>query len=98
MKVITDHEIIDHGIMGSQYFQGCGTSCTDFVDVATGIGEDAAEAYDDALDFLAQNDWDTEPLERTNIDTTHTVTKLMEEYGIDMDECDSYYYLSIRVC
>ena len=52
-KKITDFEILDHGIDHSQYFQGCGTSFTEFTDVATGIGSSQREAFDNALEQLA---------------------------------------------
>lgn len=63
MRAIEDHEVIVHGVEHSQYFQGCGVSFTPFEDVATGIGCDAAEAFDDALESLAQGDWDVEGAE-----------------------------------
>ena len=39
MRTIEDYEVIVHGIMLPDYFQGCGVACTQFDDVATGIGE-----------------------------------------------------------
>ena len=49
MKLIS-YEILDHGMDHSQYFQGCGTAYTDFTNVWTGAGNNAKEAYNDALD------------------------------------------------
>lgn len=46
---IKAYELIDHGMENSQYFQGCGTSCTKFTDVWTGIGDSSKEAYEDAV-------------------------------------------------
>lgn len=46
-------ELVNHGITGSQYFQGCGTSFTEFDHVATGCGDDFAEALNDAIDMMA---------------------------------------------
>ena len=57
-KTVVEFEMVDHGIENSQYFQGCGLSHTDYDDIATGIGNDPAEAIDDALESLAQNDWE----------------------------------------
>lgn len=54
MKHITDFEIIRHGVEHSQYFQGCGTSFTDFDHVVTGIGDTEQEALDDAVESMAQ--------------------------------------------
>jgi hypothetical protein len=36
---ITEFEVIDHGIDGSQYFQGCGVAYTKFKYVVTGCGQ-----------------------------------------------------------
>jgi len=46
-------ELIDHGITGSQYFQGCGTAFTQYDHVATGCGDNFAEALNDAVDMMA---------------------------------------------
>lgn len=50
----TNYEIINHGYDHSQYFQGCGTYGSSFDHVVTGCGYNAKEAYNDALDQLAQ--------------------------------------------
>ena len=63
MKQVNDCEVIVHGVEHEQYFQGCGVSFTSYTDVATGIGSTAREALEDALDSLAQNDWDVEGFE-----------------------------------
>lgn len=60
MKHIKAYEIINHGVEYSDYFQGCGVSGTEYTYVATGIGDSEDEALADALEQLAQNDWDTE--------------------------------------
>ena len=62
MKPINDFELINHGIDNSQYFRGCGISGTRFEDIATGYGNNPHEAVEDALESLAQNDWDTDQL------------------------------------
>jgi len=67
-KKIIDFEVEDHGVEGSQYFQGAGLAYTDFDDIATGAGNNAAEAFDDALEQLAQNDWDVSELEKEKKD------------------------------
>ena len=46
-------EIIDHGCDGEQYFPGCGVALTRFTDCATGIGDSAHEAGQDALGQIA---------------------------------------------
>lgn len=61
---ISAFEIVDHGIEHSQHLQGCGVSFTKFTDVATGIGDSAAEALEDALDQLAMGaDYDPSDLD-----------------------------------
>ena len=57
MKAIKDHQVIVHGVEHAQHFQGCGISGTKYTDAATGIGTDAMEAFEDALEQLAMNDW-----------------------------------------
>jgi hypothetical protein len=47
-----NYEIINHGWKNSQYFQGCGCSHTRFDHVATGAGNNAKEAYEDALEQI----------------------------------------------
>lgn len=54
-KKIAEYELLHHGVDGSQYFQGCGVSGTDFDDCYTGIGNSPKEAFEDALDMLAQD-------------------------------------------
>lgn len=104
MKTVQEHEILVHGVEHEQYFQGCGLAFTRFTDVATGIGNDASEAYDDALESLAQNDWEVEPLENliTQIESGNhvVVCPMLEEQDEHDDECpchDLHVYVSVRV-
>lgn len=53
-KQITEYELLDHGIDGAQYFPGCGTAFTSFDHVATGCGDNFAEALDDCFELMAQ--------------------------------------------
>lgn len=87
MKTITEHEIIDHGVENSQYFQGCGVAYTRFEEVWTGIGSSPREALDDALDSVAQADWDTAAI----------VNDLSEKISVPEESEDCYHYVSIRV-
>lgn len=48
------YEIINHGWDNAQYFQGCGVTFTDFNYCVTGCGDDAKEAYEDAVEQVAQ--------------------------------------------
>lgn len=86
MRTINDYEIVDHGIAHPDYFQGCGIFYTDFEYVATGIGMNFNEAVKDALDSLAQADWDVE-----NFETYDIMSESVDE------DSDAYYYVSIRV-
>lgn len=94
-KAIEAFEVLDHGVEHEQYFQGCGVSMTEFTDVATGNGSSVAEAVDDALDQLAQMDWDTEGMEARIRKEYGRIPKrrtVLKRHG---DEC--WHYVSIRV-
>ncbi len=107
MKAVTKFEIIDHGIDNAQYFQGCGVSFTSFDECATGCGENASEAYNDALESLAQNGWDVLPIVESeegiaaNGETADTVSQYIASIAEPSEEQDEdhelYYYVSIRV-
>lgn len=69
-RKVTDWEIEDHGVEHAQYFQGAGLAYTDFEDIATGVGMNALEAFDDAIDSLSV-EWDVSEIvnqERPNIE------------------------------
>jgi hypothetical protein len=101
MKPITKFEIISHGVDHAQYFQGCGLSFTDYTDIATGCGRTEKEALDDALDSLAQNGWDIEPIDQSDeyVNANDEMTpELAEAYQDEAhDNCELYYYVSVRV-
>lgn len=111
---IASFEIIDHGIKHSQYFQGCGVSYTNFNEVATGCGQNATEALEDALEQIAcgaqsvdlsaieeSRDYKTAQTKRVK---AFTVEKYLRKQGelkrnqdmSDLNNCELYYYLSIR--
>ena len=50
------YQIVDLGVHHPDYFQGFGTSITPFDQSTYGIGHTAQEAYDDALESMAQSD------------------------------------------
>lgn len=100
MKPVIDYEVLDHGFDGEQYFQGCGISYTEFEDVATGIGETAQEAFEDALDQLAEKDWDYSKIKGKSKLSRQTVRGYIRSLGLNYDEGDgeeTHYYVSIRV-
>ncbi len=94
MKRIQSHEIIVHGVEHEQYFQGCGVSFTSYTDVATGIGNDAFEAFEDALESLAQCDWDVELADCWTDAPKADAARLADD---DHDHEDLHVYVSVRV-
>jgi hypothetical protein len=90
MKKPTDHQVIDHGVDGSQYFQGCGVSCTEYTDVYTGIGDSAHEALEDALEQAATSDWDVEEI-HNYLSEGITVPEDAEE------DSELHHFVSIRL-
>lgn len=104
MKPIVEFELVDHGIEHEQYFQGCGVSCTQFESVATGIGDNPAEAIDDALESLAQQDYETEDMEMRILAQEFTGNSRRPKRKLPTKPCvgrkhseDCHYYVSIRV-
>ena len=101
MKKVTVYEIVDHGFESAQYFQGCGTALTEFEDVATGIGDTAREAFEDARESLAQNDWDTSGIKGKSRLSRQTVRGYLRSLGVlskeDFEVTETSYHLSIRV-
>ena len=96
---IKDYELIDHGIENCQYFQGCGTSWTDYDECDTGIGSNFAEAYDDCCEMIAQRadvtgDWEAfdkrvlKDIGRRKFPRRPAITSKHNE--------DCYYHVSIR--
>lgn len=101
MKTVNEFEVIDHGFYSEQYFQGCDVAYTEFEDVATGIGETAKEAFEDALELLAQRDWNVETIpSKGNGFSRKTVQGYLKSIGIskaDREETETYAHVSIRV-
>lgn len=91
MKKVNAFEIVDHGVDNEQYFPGCGVACTDFIGIATGIGDSAHEAMEDALEQLAQMDWDVEGI-KNDLSEDIEVPEAPED---EPNEC--HYYVSVRV-
>ncbi len=63
MSKITSFQVVDHGIEHEQYFQGCGVAFTEYDECVTGCGDNFAEALDDALESIAQDNIDVDALE-----------------------------------
>ena len=88
MRTVEKYEVIEHGIENSSYFQGCGTAFTEYEDCFTGCGTDSTEAFNDALDQLAE--------------VGYAIPAKLETYAIDGLEVpeeyeDCYVYISIRI-
>lgn len=90
MKTVTGHQILDHGVEGSQYFQGCGVSHTEYTEVYTGIGDSAHEALEDALEQAAMSDWDVESI-KNDLSEEITIPEDAE------DESELHHFVSIRL-
>jgi hypothetical protein len=106
MKPVTDYEIITYGVEWPDHFQGCGIACTEFADVATGIGGSEKEALEDALKNLVQREWDIDsnPDLLTDIEkacTDNWVQESIDEGKENPDDEDPeetpWVYVSIRV-
>ena len=100
MKAVTEYEVIEHGFDHEQYFQGCGVAFTSFEDVATGIGYTAQDAFEDALDSLAQNDWDVSRIKGKSKLSRKTVRGFLRDQRETLGEdepCEIWAYVSIRV-
>lgn len=100
-KTIAEFEILDHGVDHAQYFPGCGVSFTKFDDVATGVGNTPAEAFQGAIDILMENNWDVSTIEESEEVNGFRENKLWDTVPQSIDEQDEmgelYYYISVRV-
>lgn len=98
-RPVTEYEIVDHGIKHEQYFAGCGVAFTPYDDVATGIGDDAQEALDDAIESLAMSGWDVETIEgEFPLIGSDSVAMLAASSSETHEDYDSHhYYVSVRV-
>ena len=94
MKNVLSFEVINHGVENSQYFQGCGIAYTSFEDVATGIGDSPFEALEDALESLAQNDWDVSGI-KNELSKESEIP--VNEENEENESMDVFHYVSVRV-
>jgi hypothetical protein len=90
----TDYEIINHGPEHEQYFQGCGVAFTDFDIVSTGIGDNAKEAYEDAVEMLYQDDIDSDSLDKLLPKRPRGIRKRDK---VPHNAEGHWYYVSIRI-
>lgn len=59
----SDYSLENHGVENAQYWQGAGTSFSDWEECFTGIGDSPKEAAEDALEMAAQNGWSVDDIE-----------------------------------
>lgn len=98
MKTVNEYQIIDHGVDHGQFFQGCGTSFTEYESVYTGIGDTPFEALEDALNEASMDDWNCEHIENELSDKSD-IPEIEQEDEDEFSDCPSelYHYVSIRV-
>ena len=87
---VSEYHVESHGLDSPQYFPGVGIVGTRWEDVAIGSGDTEAEAYEDALESLAQCDWDVSSLPSAT------------DAGMDSEEVapegsDMWYYVAVYV-
>jgi len=70
---VADFELVDHGIDNPQYFQGCGTTFTNFEFVETGSGDNPKDALEDVLEQIAMQGFDTEDLEKRILEENESI-------------------------
>lgn len=87
----TNYEIISHGCMYPDYFQGCGTSYTNFERVVTGAGCSEKEAFEDALDLIASDGVEVSADLKSEGESADTDTSECEG-----DDNENHCYVSIR--
>jgi hypothetical protein len=99
---ISEFTVLDHGEDGSQYFPGCGTGDR-FEHVATGVGDTAREALEDALEMMAMDDARPSPLQEKEMRDSLTDADKSAFDSLDHSECDEdhsgddwNHYVSIR--
>jgi hypothetical protein len=85
----------------AQYFQGCGVAYTRFEMCVTGAGNSQYAAFEDALEQLATMGYDL-PASLTRgdqcTDDSDAVAQSYADCGEEMpEECEMYYYVSIRI-
>jgi hypothetical protein len=89
---VANFEIVNHGPEHPQYFQGQGVAHTSFDYAFTGVGDNAKEAYEDAVDSAVQVGFDPNdfPMNPRGIRRTDALTE-------DEREAEWVYYVSVLV-
>jgi hypothetical protein len=96
-KKVTNFEIVDLGIEFSDYFQGFGTSFTDFEHSVVGIGGTLSEAYDDALEQIAcEYDSDIIP-EFAESELSDQEYDVLDVFDADDEEAEEYPFIHVGI-
>lgn len=98
-QAIAAFELVDHGIEHESYFQGCGVAFTEYETCATGMGDNPAEAIDDALEQLACMGWETEGMGARILEQELPGNRVLptKPHVLAKHGDEAHYYLSIRV-
>jgi hypothetical protein len=99
-------QVLDHGEDGSQYFSGCGVTFTGYTHVATGVGDTAREALEDAAEQMAMSghrltDAQEDAARARLSDLDRSASVSVEPCCADAPDCDHEpadwnHYVSIR--
>lgn len=95
-KRIKSFDIIDHGYDHSKYFRGCGTAYSVYDLALTGCGDNASEAYADALEQAYQvygDAADKLPRRPRGINAKNKVPARLA----NAEDSEYWYYVSIRI-
>lgn len=93
-RPVDGFEIVNHGAEHAQYFQGCGVAFTDYTHAYTGAGEDAAEAYADAVQSAAQDGWNVAALPLHPVECS-PLDRVPEDAG--GEDSEWYVYVTVRL-
>lgn len=94
-KCIRAYEIINHGMEHLQFFLGCGVIFTEFTEAFTGVGVNAKEAYESAVESLAMSGYDVSKLP-TRPRGIRSSDKVPAAY-LKQNDNEIYWHVSIRV-
>ena len=102
MTKTAQYEICDYGIENAQYFQGHGTSFTNYQYSVLGCGDTYSEALADALEGCSEHDVILSPEDAPllSVGKGPSASAQHEQYcdAEDHSECESelYYYVGLR--
>lgn len=99
MRKIKNFSIESVGQDHAQYWQGVGVAHTEWDTVFTGVGENASEAYEDAVEMMACADWDVSkmPKRPRGIRKTDCVIHASQDDDETLQDDEMGYYVVIYV-